>query len=66
VHPNVIIDVLTDPRFLTLARREADIVCRIKPFMEPEVISRKIFHISYGMYVANESEDPRPLEACWT
>jgi DNA-binding transcriptional LysR family regulator len=60
VHPNVIIEVLTDSRLLNLARREADLVFRIKPFTEPEVISRKLLHIPYGLYVAKGSEDPSP------
>lgn len=60
VHPNVIIEVLTDSRLLNLARREADLVFRIKPFTEPEVISRKLLHIPYGLYVAKGSDDPSP------
>ncbi len=58
VHPNVIVEILTDSRLLNLARREADLVFRIKPFTEPEVISRKLLHISYGLYVAKGSDDP--------
>lgn len=58
VHTNVIVEVLTDSRLLNLARREADLVFRIKPFTEPEVISRKLLHIPYGLYVANGSDDP--------
>jgi len=60
VHPDVIIEVLTDSRLLNLARREADLVFRIKPFTEPEVISRKLLHIPYGLYVATESDNPSP------
>ncbi|NVD41890.1 LysR family transcriptional regulator [Ensifer sp. HO-A22] len=60
VHPHVIVEVLTDSRLLNLARREADLVFRIKPFMEPEVISRKLLHIPYGLYVAKGSDDPSP------
>ncbi len=60
VHPNVIIEILTDSRLLNLARREADLVFRIKPFTEPEVISRKLLHIPYGLYVAKGSDDPSP------
>ena len=60
VHPNVIIEVLTDSRMLNLARREAELVLRIKPFTEPDVISRKLLHIPYGLYVAKEADDPSP------
>lgn len=60
VHTNVIVEILTDSRLLNLARREADLVFRIKPFTEPEVISRKLLHIPYGLYVAKGSDDPSP------
>ncbi|KQW34994.1 MULTISPECIES: LysR family transcriptional regulator [Ensifer] len=60
VHPNVIIEILTDSRLLNLARREADLVFRIRSFTEPEVISRKLLHIPYGLYVAKGSDDPSP------
>jgi DNA-binding transcriptional LysR family regulator len=60
VHPNVIIEILTDARLLNLARREADLVFRIRSFTEPEVISRKLLHIPYGLYVAKGSDDPSP------
>lgn len=49
-HPNVTVELLTDPRFYSLARREADLVMRIQPFEEPEVIARKLVTIPYGLY----------------
>lgn len=40
LHPLVCLELLTDARLYSLPRREADMVFRIKPFDEPEVISR--------------------------
>ncbi|MGO7568695.1 LysR family transcriptional regulator [Rhizobium ruizarguesonis] len=42
VHPKVVVELLTDSRLLSLSRREADLVFRIQPFAEAEVISRKL------------------------
>jgi DNA-binding transcriptional LysR family regulator len=49
-HPKVCVELLSDPRLYSLPRREADIVFRIKAFEEPEVISRRLLHISYAVY----------------
>ena len=58
-HPKVIVELLTDARLYSLPRREADLVFRIKPFSEPEVISRKLLHIPYGLYGKKGSKPPR-------
>lgn len=60
VHSHVVVEILTDAKLLNLARREADLVFRIRPFTEPDVISRKLLHIPYGLYVAKGSDDPSP------
>jgi len=49
-HPGVCVELLTDARLYSLPRREADMVFRIKPFDEPEVISRRLMHIPYAVY----------------
>lgn len=49
-HPGVCVELLTDARLFSLPRREADMVFRIKPFDEPEVISRRLLHIPYAVY----------------
>ncbi|MDA9441235.1 LysR family transcriptional regulator [Bradyrhizobium sp. CCBAU 51745] len=58
-HPKVIVELLTDARLYSLPRREADLVFRIKPFSEPEVISRKLLHIPYALYGKKGSKAPR-------
>lgn len=49
-HPKVCVELLSDARLYSLPRREADAAFRIKAFEEPEVISRRLVHISYALY----------------
>jgi DNA-binding transcriptional LysR family regulator len=51
-HPKVCVELLSDARLYSLPRREADIAFRIKAFEEPEVVSRRLVHISYALYAA--------------
>lgn len=50
LQPRVMVELLTDARFLSLSRREADLAFRIRPFEEPDVVSRKLLHMPYGVY----------------
>lgn len=50
LHPGVTVELLTDPRLYSLARREADLAFRITPFEDPEVVSRRLMSIPYGVY----------------
>lgn len=59
-HPLVCVELLTDARLYSLPRREADMVFRIKPFDEPEVISRRLLHIPYALYGPAGSDRPSP------
>lgn len=56
--PRVVVELLTDPRFYSLPRREADLVFRIAPFDEPEVVSRRLMRIDYGVYVRRGATKP--------
>lgn len=49
-HPGVTVELLTEARLLSLSRREADLVFRIRPFDEPEVVQRKLTRIDYALY----------------
>lgn len=51
LHRGVTVELLTDARFLSLSRREADVAFRIRPFDEPDVVSRKLLHMRYGAYL---------------
>jgi DNA-binding transcriptional LysR family regulator len=57
-HPRVCVELLTDARLYSLPRREADMVFRIKAFDDAEVISRRLMHISYGLYGPIGAEPP--------
>ncbi len=57
-YPNVLIELVTDARLVSLSRREADIAFRIRPFEEPDVISRKLVTIPYGVFAAEGFEMP--------
>jgi DNA-binding transcriptional LysR family regulator len=59
LQPRVVVELLTDARLYSLPRREADMVFRITPFDEPEVISRRLMHIPYGVYLKPDREPPR-------
>ncbi|MBV8657727.1 MAG: LysR family transcriptional regulator [Burkholderiales bacterium] len=49
-YPQVSVELITDSRLYSLARREADLVFRITPFDEPDVIQRKLMHMDYALY----------------
>jgi DNA-binding transcriptional LysR family regulator len=57
-YPRVIIELLTDSRFFSLSRREADLAFRIQPFDEPDVVSRKLLRMPYGVYKAIDYARP--------
>lgn len=56
--PGIIVELLTESHFSSVARREADLLFRIVPFTEPEIVARKLLHVSYGLYI--RSGDPAP------
>ncbi|EJC69621.1 transcriptional regulator [Rhizobium leguminosarum bv. viciae WSM1455] len=66
VHPKVVVELLTDSRLLSLSRREADLVFRIQPFTEAEVISRKLIHIEYGLYISRGAPHPEAGDGAGT
>ncbi|WP_208514109.1 LysR family transcriptional regulator [Variovorax paradoxus] len=57
-HPLVNIELITDARLFSLARREADLVFRIQPFDEAEVVQRKAVHVAYRVYRAKGTAHP--------
>ena len=59
VQPRVVVELLTDARLYSLPRREADLAFRITPFKEPEVISRRLMQIEYGVYLKAGTKSPR-------
>jgi DNA-binding transcriptional LysR family regulator len=59
-HPRITTELLTDTRFLSLSRREADVAFRIQPFEEPDVVSRKLLRMPYGLYAKAGTPHPLP------
>lgn len=57
-HPGVTVELVTDARLFSLARREADLVVRIRPFDEPEVVQRRLTHVPYALYAAAGTPPP--------
>jgi DNA-binding transcriptional LysR family regulator len=57
--PRVVVELITSSRHFSLPRREADMVFRIRPFDDPEVISRRLMRIPYGAYIKSGIERPR-------
>lgn len=60
-YPKIVVEILTDARLLNLSRREADLVFRMMPFSEPDIVSRKLIRVHYGVYTSLAGEGP-PLE----
>jgi DNA-binding transcriptional LysR family regulator len=58
LHPHITLELLTDTRFLSLARREAELAFRIQPFTEPDVVSRKLLRVPYGLYIRKGRRAP--------
>lgn len=56
LHPGVCVELLTDARLYSLPRREADMVFRITPFDEPEIMSRRLLHMPYAVYARDDVE----------
>ncbi len=66
MQPRVTVELVTDTRFHSLSRREADMVFRIQPFDEPEAVSRRLMHIPYAVYVKSGSGHPRAGDGAGT
>lgn len=49
-HPALTIELVSETRLVSLARREADLVFRFRQFDEPDVIQRKAIHVAFGVY----------------
>jgi DNA-binding transcriptional LysR family regulator len=57
-NPHVELQLLTGTRLFSLAQREADVVFRIIPFDEPDVVQRRLLNMQYGVYVNAHSPEP--------
>ncbi|WP_431862310.1 LysR family transcriptional regulator [Azospirillum sp.] len=56
-HPGIDLEVMTDPRSLSLARREADVAIRLARPEAGELVARRLAAIGYGLYAAEGAAD---------
>src|SRR3712207_8490197 len=49
-------------RLLSLSRREADLVFRIRPFDDADVVQRRFMHLDYAAYVGAQLPTPDPQD----
>jgi DNA-binding transcriptional LysR family regulator len=59
-HRGVSIELVTDSRRYNLARLEADLLFRITPFDETDVIQRRLMHMDYALYGRLDLVAPQP------
>lgn len=57
-HPGVSVELITDSRLFSLARREADLAFRITPFDEPDIVQRQLLQLDYALYAAPHLAKP--------
>jgi DNA-binding transcriptional LysR family regulator len=51
-HPSISVELLTAPRVVSLARREADIAIRTGPFEQNDIIARRVACMAWGLYAS--------------
>ncbi|WP_218158150.1 LysR family transcriptional regulator [Stigmatella aurantiaca] len=51
-HPGITLEVLIDPRSLSLAKREADVAVRLARPKAGALVTRRLASLGYGVYVA--------------
>ena len=51
-HPNLDIELVSEARVMSLARREADLALRLGPSKDSDLMARRIASISFGLYAA--------------
>lgn len=56
--PSVVIELITSARAYSLQRREADLVFRVYPFDDAEVVSRRLMTIPYAAYIRTGARHP--------
>lgn len=57
-HPGIVPELMAGTRLFDLSRREADIVFRVVPFDEADIVQRRLMCVPYAVYAACEAEAP--------
>jgi DNA-binding transcriptional LysR family regulator len=55
-HPGIELEVVSDPRSLSLAKREADVAVRLARPQAGELVRRRLAGLAYGVYVARDGD----------
>ena len=66
MQPRVVVELITSASHYSLSRREADMVFKIRPFDEPETVSRRLMHVSYAVYIKAGLDHPRAGDGAGT
>jgi len=66
MQPHVVVELITGVGHRSLARREADIVFKNRPFEEPEAVARRLMHIPYAVYIPSGFDRPRAGDGAGT
>ncbi|MDR3524962.1 MAG: LysR family transcriptional regulator [Acetobacteraceae bacterium] len=56
-HPLVELELVANPRALSLIKREADVALRVARFEQADIVARKVGRIGYGLYAAQSYLD---------
>ena len=51
-HPGVQVEIVAATRSFSLTKREADVALRVAPFVQPDLVARKVGTLAYGLYAA--------------
>lgn len=51
-HPGLCVELITDPRHLDLARREAELALRPRRFEQPAIHQRRVGSLAFGLYAS--------------
>lgn len=52
-HPALELELISEPRHVSLIRREADIAIRPSKFQQPDVVQRRLGSIAFGLYASD-------------
>jgi DNA-binding transcriptional LysR family regulator len=51
-YPGIALELVADPRLLSLTKREADVALRMTRFTQHDLAARKVSDVAYGVYAA--------------
>lgn len=60
-HPDILVELIPDPRELSLSMREADVAIRLVRTIQNDLIVRRIGRLAFGLYASSPYIDRRGL-----